>query len=114
MSTRRCLAVEALRRRVIMSEIGSVISSLSKSQIPEPDTRVSANPPRVRDSGQGCGISPGAFGHARDVTLERQLAEAEAAHRELPHIRARAAAQPAAVPEPDLVLRRLGFFGNLR
>src|ERR1043166_6914957 len=43
---------------------------------------------------------PAALGHARDVALERQLAEAQAAQGELAHVGARAAAQTAAVPQP--------------
>src|SRR5205809_2805218 len=92
MSTRVCLAVTALRIRVSISAIGSVISQLStiKSQL------------------------PAALGDAGDVTLERELAEAQAAQRELPHVGARTAAQAAAVAQPDLVLRLLLFLGDLR
>src|SRR5262245_38979494 len=87
MSTRVCLAVTALRIRVSISAIGSVIS---------------LNP------------LPTALRHASDVAFERQLAETQAAQREFPHIGARAAAQAAAVAQPDLELRRLLFLCDLR
>src|SRR5580765_8111322 len=90
MSTRVCLAVTALRIRVSMSAIGSVIA-LSKSV-----------------------VLPGALRHAGDVALERQLAEAQAAQRELPHVSARTAAQVAAVAQANLEFRLLLFFGDLR
>src|SRR5882672_8656948 len=93
-STRACLADTALRMRESMSEIGSVIF-VSLSQIPNP-----------RDL-------PTALGHASDVAFKRQLAEAEAAHRELAHVGARPPAQPAAVAQANPVLRWLGFLGNL-
>src|SRR6476646_9939822 len=83
MSTRVCLAVTALRIRASMSAIGSVISS------------------------------PATLGHTRDVAFERELPEAQVAQRELAHVRARAPAQAAAVPQADLVFRRLLFFRDL-
>src|SRR4051812_8821128 len=58
-------------------------------------------------------MSPAAFRDARDVAVERELAEAQAAQRELPHVGTRPAAQVAAVPQADLVLRCLLFLGNL-
>src|SRR5262245_65795611 len=57
--------------------------------------------------------SPTAFRDSRDITFEGELPEAQAAQRELPHIRARAAAQVAAVAEPNLVLRLLLFLRDL-
>src|SRR6476660_5932085 len=57
---------------------------------------------------------PATLRHSRDVAVQRQLAEAEAAEGKLPEIGAGPAAALAAVPQPDLVLRRLGFFGDLR
>src|SRR5215813_12799020 len=57
--------------------------------------------------------SPAALRDPCDVALERQLAEAEAAQRELPHVGARAAAQMAAVAQPDLELRRFLFLCDL-
>src|SRR5437870_400624 len=53
---------------------------------------------------------PTALCHSRDVPFERQLAETEAAQRELPHVGPRAAAQVAAVAQPNLVFRCLLFF----
>src|SRR5713226_1881126 len=85
MSTRVCLAVTALRIRVSMSAIGSVISFALSFRL------------------------PAALRHPGDVALERQLAEAQAAQPELPHVGARPAAQVAAVAQPDLELRRLLF-----
>src|SRR6185436_18460571 len=56
---------------------------------------------------------PATLGHACDVPLQRELAEAEAAQRELEQVGARAAAAAAAVAQPDLDLRRLRFLGDL-
>src|SRR5947207_13200465 len=86
-STRWCLAATALRMRESMSEIGSVILASS--------------------------CLPGALGHTCDVAFQCQLAEAEAAHRELAHVGARTSAQPAAVTQANPVLRWLGFLGDL-
>src|SRR5580765_460361 len=60
------------------------------------------------------GTSPTTLGYSRDVALERQLAEAQPAQRELPHVGARTAAQMAAVAQANLELRLLLFFGDLR
>src|SRR5262249_26476376 len=57
---------------------------------------------------------PTTLRHPGDVPLQRELTEAEAAERELSEIRARTPAAAAAVAQPDLVLRRLGLFGDLR
>src|SRR5258705_7794611 len=114
-STRACLADTALRMRVSMSEIGSVIScsllSKPKSQIPNPKSQIptESRPVGVGDSGSGLWDLPRALRHARHVAFERQLPEAQAAHRELAHVGARPPAQPAPVAEADLVLGRLGF-----
>src|SRR5262245_65460664 len=86
MSTRACLAGTAFRRRASMSEMGSVISL----------------------------FLPGALDHTRDTAVERQLAEAQAAHVELAHERSRPAAQLASVAVADLVLERLCLFRELR
>src|SRR5215471_1034257 len=56
---------------------------------------------------------PTAFRDAGNVAFERQLAEAQAAQRELSHVRAGASAQVAAVAQADLVLRRLLFLRDL-
>src|SRR5438094_5715142 len=93
MSTRVCFAVTALRIRVSMSAIGSVISEPLNLVIDQ---------------------LPTALRHSRNVSLKRELAEAESAQRELAHVGARPAAQAAAVAQPNLVLRRLQFLGHLR
>src|SRR5438128_8974541 len=95
-STRVCLATTALRIRVNMSAIGSVIAPRTSHYAP----RTSSSPATLRD--------------ARDVPFEREPAEAQAAQPEFAHIGARPAAQVAAVAEPHLELRRLGFLGDLR
>src|SRR6185503_14703755 len=95
MSTRACLAATPLRMRVSMSEIGSVMSALSKNQTV---WRAAALPGTLRDAGH--------------VAFERQLPEAQAAHVELAHVGSRAAAQMAAVAVTDLVLQRLFFAGD--
>src|SRR6516165_5765048 len=50
--------------------------------------------------------SPAALGHSGDVTLERQLPEAQPAQGEFPHVAARAPAEAAAIAQPD---PELGF-----
>src|ERR1700730_10740181 len=85
-STRVCFAVTALRIRVSMSAIGSVIS----------------------DS-----LSPAALRHPCHIALERELAKAQAAQPELPHVGARTAAQVAAVAQAYLVFRCLQLFRGL-
>src|SRR5439155_2104579 len=76
MSTFSCSARLALRTRVSMSAIGSLRMAL---------------PARLQD--------------ARNLALERQLAEAEPAHLELPEVAARAAAQLAPMIGARLELR---------
>src|SRR5918999_2891856 len=93
-STRACFAMTALRRRVSISAIGSVIV-------------------RVRPLLATSYRLPATLCHASHVALQRQLAEAEPAQRELAHVGSRPSAQMAAVPQADLVFRRLVFFGNL-
>src|SRR5262245_26147369 len=101
MSTRVCFAVTALRIRVSMSAMGSVISlnlrgasSRARACLPAACPIVAARRPL-----------PAALGHSRHVAFERQLPEAEAAQRELPHEAARPAAQVAAVAQANLVFR---------
>src|SRR5262245_48143207 len=107
-STRVCLAVTALRIRVSMSAIGSVIKLRLSSPCHVPK-RLGTRAPAPAPS-----LLPAALRDARDVALERQLAEAEAAQRELAHERAWAPAQLAAVTQPNPVLRRFQFLGHLR
>src|SRR5262245_38155081 len=94
MSTRVCLALTALRIRVSMSAIGSVISLFFSIEVTS--------------------RSPAALGDSGHIAFERELPETQAAQRKLPHVRARASTQAAAVPQPDLVLRFLLFFCDLR
>src|SRR4029450_10936739 len=115
MSTRRCFAVTALRMRESMSEIGSVIF-VSLSSIPNPRSQI-PNPNTsqilwIWVLGFGSWDLPTALRHARDVTFQRQFPEAQAAHRELPHVSARPPAQPATVAQANPVLRWLGFLCN--
>src|SRR6185503_19290722 len=56
---------------------------------------------------------PAALDDARHFTAERELAEAQTAQRELPHVRPRPAALPAAVPVADCVLRLSLVLDNL-
>src|SRR5829696_2468907 len=97
-STRGCRDWVALRIRASMSAIGSVIVQFSVTSFL---------------SGRSRAALPAALRHAGDVAFQRQLAEAQAAQRELAQIGARAAAALAAVAQPDLELRRLDFFGDL-
>src|SRR5215467_15532696 len=53
-----------------------------------------------------------ALGHPGDVALERQLAEAQTAQAEFPHVSTRPAAQVASVAQTDLELRFLRFLRN--
>src|SRR5262249_28588933 len=91
-STRVCFALTALRSRVSISAIGSVISLF----------------PAMRSA-----YSPAALGHAGHVAVEGELPETQAAQRELPHVRKRTAAQAAPVAQADLELRRLRLFRDL-
>src|SRR5262245_38009057 len=111
MSTRACLADTAFRKRVSMSEIGSVICVLSR-QLPTTNSQFPTfrrKPwrkagPGSWESGLGS-LLPGALRHARDIAFERQLPEAQPAHVELPHERTRPSAQLAAIALANLVLR---------
>src|SRR5271170_3377397 len=78
-STRGCLARVALRTRVSMSAMGSVCMSLPFL------------PARLDDAG--------------NLPHQRQFAEAQAAHLELPQDAAAAAADAAAIAHADLELR---------
>src|SRR3982750_4281775 len=83
------------------------LSAISYFSAPAP-----ARPPSSDADGRRLradSLSPRTLRHARDVAVERQLAEAEAAQGELAHVGARTAAPVAAIPQPDLELRRLVF-----
>src|SRR5262245_9276792 len=91
MSTRRCFDPHALRIRVSISATGSVMlidSSFSS---------------RIRGGRGGtvvgllAGRLPAGFANAGDHARERQVAEADAAHAELPQVCARTPAALAAV-----------------
>src|SRR5690349_19305833 len=89
-STRGWCASVALRIRVSMSAMGSVICSPEYAAL------------------------PAALGHASDVAVERQLTEAETAQRELADIRAWASAAVAAIAVPHLELQLLVFSRDFR
>src|SRR3954454_23695722 len=57
---------------------------------------------------------PAALRYSRDVSLQRELAETEAAQRKLAEVGAWAAAAAATVTQPDLEFRRFRLFCNLR
>src|ERR671918_614983 len=75
MSTRRCFDPQALRIRVSMSAIGSVMLMVVS-------------------------LSPARLGDARDQPVQRQLAEADTADAELPNECARPAAALTAIVLP--------------
>src|SRR5438270_272880 len=56
-------------------------------------------------------VLPAGLRHARNLAIQSELAEAQAADAELAQERARPAAAPATVPMPALQLRRLGLAG---
>src|SRR6202020_2013476 len=91
MSTRECFARDALRTRVSKSAIGSVFI------LPRLYLCLSCSNFKKL---------PARFGHAGDFTLQREAAETNTAHLELAQERARASANPAAVPPADLEGRR--------
>src|SRR5262252_11247957 len=87
MSQLGCRARDALRMRVSMSAMGSLIVMRT---------------------------SPACFRHAWDLARQGQLAEADAAQREAPQERARAPANLAAIVLLDFVARRTLRFGDHR
>src|SRR5262245_19810630 len=119
MSTRVCLALTALRIRVSMSAIGSVIT-LSRNRFlvlrsrfwvlvlgagsmfrwnEEPERRTKNQEPGTQNR-----RLPAAFRDPGDVAFECELAEAQTAEAELPHVGPRPAAQMATVAQPNLEL----------
>src|SRR5436190_18242731 len=109
MSTRVCLAVPAFRIGVSMSAIGSVISWLF---VHSPRLTLDGGQLAVRSLvtvSRQLSTSPAALGDSRHVALERQLAKAQPAQRELAHVSPRPAAQVAAIAMPNLVFQLLGF-----
>src|SRR5688572_25876822 len=104
-STLACFAMTALRRRVSILAIGSVISRvLSLALSCQPSAVSCLFLPATAYH------LPAALRHAGNVSLQRELAEAEAAQRELAQVGPGTAAQVAAVPQTDLVLRSLVLF----
>src|SRR5262245_66182482 len=85
MSTFSCSATLPLRMRASMSATGSVTIAIGRS----PSGRL-----------------PGGLHHARNLTLQRQVPEADPAQLELAEIPARAPAQPATRVGAHLELRR--------
>src|SRR5687768_10218482 len=88
-----------------MSEIGSVIF-LEPESATGFVARGTSHVARVS-------TSPRTLGNPGDIPFERQLAEAQPAEGKLPEVGARAAAALAAVAEPHLELRDLGFLRDL-
>src|SRR5712671_4576103 len=111
MSTRVCLAVTALRIRVSMSAIGSVIALSTFNLV---SWRICELANAVQSPIHQFSKSPTALCHSCDIAFKRELAETQAAQGEFPHVRARPAAQAAAVAQPDLELGCLVFFRDLR
>src|SRR5215204_4103731 len=88
MSTRVCFECTALRMRVSMSAIGSVMSVNLL-------TWVTLQWRAAAVGGHATAVLfplPAALCHTGDVAVERQLAEAQPAQRKLPDVRTRAAA----------------------
>src|SRR5438876_1201635 len=95
MSTRRCFAPQALRMRVSISAIGSVMLIKSVSsfyRIPLPG-RVELK------------WLPARLAYTRDVTRERKISETDSADAELSQERARSSAPAAAIVLPHSELR---------
>src|SRR5437868_2524977 len=98
-STFWCLAAYALRMRVSISAIGSVITSpesVTSDQLPV----ASELQLRTDNWSLATRYLPTRLRHAGNVAFERQPAEADAAERELAQIAFAASATPAAVMHP--------------
>src|ERR1041384_5424416 len=95
MSTRECLAAIALRIRVSMSAIGSVITQTPKTGVGCWVLGAGAKPSgqHLEPKTQNPSLLPARLDDARNLPLERQLAEADAAQLELAQV---AAGTPAA------------------
>src|SRR5258705_3838361 len=102
MSTRRCFAPQALRMRVSISAIGSVmlINSFSFSYRIQPKSA-------VRSLSRTCRSEwlPARLADARDVSRQRHLSETDSAESELSQESAGSTAPPAAIVLPHLELR---------
>src|SRR5438045_5171858 len=102
MSTRRCFAPQALRMRVSISAIGSVmlINSISSFyRIPTQSPQFAARVGRVENE-----WLPARLANARDVARECKVSEADSADAELSQERAGSPAPAATVvlPHPEL------------
>src|SRR5215210_8625434 len=102
MSTRRCFAPQALRMRVSISAIGSVIliNSFPLSYRIQPKSAVRSLRRTCRSEWLPAGLAD-----ARDVSRERHLSETDSAEPELPQESARSPAPPATIVLPYLELR---------
>src|SRR5450756_1756922 len=95
MSTRRCFAPQALRMRVSISAIGSVILIKSSSSVlPYPVAGTRRNE-----------WLPACLADARDVARQRHLSETDSAEPELSQESARSSAPSAAIVLPHRELR---------
>src|SRR5436309_1704012 len=92
-------AATALRTRVNISAMGSLVIVLLLWCTPCGSPARSFLMARL----------PTGLGHARNLAVERELAEAQAADAELAQERPRTPAAPAAIAMPALQLRRLRF-----
>src|SRR5580765_2794991 len=94
-----------------MSAIGSVIVPLQTSNF----TLATSNRAELRSSkfAVRSRLLPAALDHARHFAAKRELAEAQAAERELPEIRTRPAALSAAVPVANPEFRLPLVFDDL-
>src|SRR5215210_631408 len=100
-STRRCFAPQALRMRVSISAIGSVMLIKSISSFYRIPTKSAVRRlRRVKMNGL-----PARLADARDVSRQRHLTETDSADAELAQQRARSSAAPAAIVLPDSEFR---------
>src|SRR6476659_2798727 len=104
MSTRRCFDPQALRIRVSMSAIGSVMLMSDSLVLSYPEGRGGLNVKYLQLTAGSCQL-PARLPHARDHPEQRQLAEADAAEAEAAQEGARAPAATTPVVLPDLELR---------
>src|SRR4051812_11074398 len=93
------------RRRFLLARLSRFALGASRGVALGPATVVQDFSPAARGS-------PAALRDAGHVPFERELAEAQAAERELSHVGARPAAQATPVAQPNLEFRRLLFLGD--
>src|SRR5262245_49848477 len=115
MSTRRCRACWALRMRVSMSAMGSVIDILAYSSSSRPARGApERRSPPTRGRGDRRDSLPARLDDARNLAPQSQLAEADAAHPEVPQEGPRPPTAVAAVVLPHFELRLLPRLGDER